>query len=132
PLYLQRFIPGDNIRVHTVGTRVFATRCISDVVDYRYARSQGSRVAFEAISLPAWVESACRRLASAMGLILTGIDLKRTHDGEYFGFEINPAPVFGWYERRTGQPISSTLMKLLHAGGVLSEGEPYGAQSNRS
>jgi hypothetical protein len=124
PLFLQRFIPGDNIRVHTVGSQLFATRCASDVVDYRYARSLGSRVDFDEITLPAWIESACRRLASAMALVLTGIDLKRTPDGEYFGFEINPAPVFAWYERHTGQPISLTLTKLLSAGSKLSQGGP--------
>jgi len=37
PAQFQAFIPGDNVRVHTVGDQLFATRIHSEAVDYRYA-----------------------------------------------------------------------------------------------
>ena len=41
PVYLQRYIAGDNVRVHVVGTEMFATESAGDAVDYR-CRPSGS------------------------------------------------------------------------------------------
>jgi glutathione synthase/RimK-type ligase-like ATP-grasp enzyme len=114
PAQFQAFIPGDNIRVHTVGERVFATRIESEAVDYRYAHADGLTAKLEPVTLPRTVEAACLRLARAFDLLFAGIDLKRTPDGEFFCFEVNPCPGFLYYERHTRQPISTALADLLH------------------
>lgn len=117
PAQFQRYLPGDNIRVHTVGGELFATRIRSAAVDYRYARQQGGEAEMEPAALPAPVAEACHRLADALGLVIAGIDLKETPDGAYYCFEVNPAPGFAYYEQRTGQPISAALAELLRKGG---------------
>ena len=114
PAQFQAFVPGHNIRVHTVGDRVFATRIESEAVDYRYAHADGLAANLEAVTLPQTVEAACLRLAHAFDLLFAGIDLKRTPEGEFFCFEVNPCPGFLYYERHTGQPISTALADLLH------------------
>ena len=114
PTQFQSFIPGDNIRVHTVGDRLFATRVHTKAVDYRYARRDGHKVKMEPANLPPLVEDACLRVARELNLLLTGIDLKETPDGKYYCFEVNPCPGFLYYERYTGQPISTALADLLH------------------
>ena len=116
PAQFQAFIPGENVRVHTVGERLFVTRVISTAVDYRYARREGADVEMAAATLPPEIVEACRQLARLTGLLLSGIDLKRTPDGEYYCFEINPCPGFLYYERQTRQPISAALADLLHRG----------------
>jgi glutathione synthase/RimK-type ligase-like ATP-grasp enzyme len=116
PSQFQAFIPGDNVRVHTVGERVFATRVRSTAVDYRYAQREGADVQMEAMELPSEVASACLRLADSMGLLFAGIDLKVTDAGEYYCFEVNPSPGFLYYEQYTGQPISTALADLLLQG----------------
>jgi glutathione synthase/RimK-type ligase-like ATP-grasp enzyme len=116
PAQFQALIPGTNVRVHTVGDEVFGTRVVSDAVDYRYAGREGHSVEMEPWTLPAAVEAACRRLAAALGLEMTGIDLKETPDGEMYCFEINPCPGFLYYEQRTRQPISAAVASLLRAG----------------
>ena len=116
PAQFQSFVPGDNIRVHVVGGELFATRCRSEIVDYRYARRQGGSVTMEPVSLPDWVRAACFALGPAAGLLISGIDLKETPDGEYYCFEVNPSPGFSWYEQETGQPISAALVELLRRG----------------
>ena len=116
PAQFQSFIPGDNIRVHTVGTQVFATRVRSDTVDYRYASREGGNVEMEPTTLPAAIAASCVRLAGQLDLLLTGIDLKETPQGEYYCFEVNPSPGFLYYESHTGQPISTALADLLHHG----------------
>ncbi len=116
PAQFQAFIPGDNVRVHTVGERLFATQVLSDAVDYRYARRDGHAVTMAPTTLPREIDEACLRAARDLDLLLTGIDLKRTPGGEYYCFEVNPSPGFLYYERQTLQPISTALAELLHRG----------------
>lgn len=117
PAQFQAFIPGCNVRVHTVGEQLFATRVRSEATDYRYASREGASVEMEPAELPAEVAAACRRVARDLGLLHAGIDLKETPDGAWYCFEVNPCPGFVYYERNTGQPISLALAELLRAGG---------------
>ena len=114
PAQFQSFIPGENVRVHTVGDRLFATRVHTEAVDYRYARRDGHQVTMEPADLPPAIENACLRVAHELDLLLTGIDLKETPDGDYYCFEVNPCPGFLYYERHTGQPISTAVADLLN------------------
>jgi glutathione synthase/RimK-type ligase-like ATP-grasp enzyme len=116
PAQFQAFISGDNIRVHTVGDRWFATRIRTEAVDYRYAQQEGLAVEMEPATLPAAVATACLRIAREFRLLLAGIDLKETPEGDYYCFEVNPSPAFLFYEYHSGQPISSALAELLRAG----------------
>jgi RimK-like ATP-grasp domain len=116
PAQFQAFIPGENVRVHTVGDKVFATRVYSEAVDYRYASREARTVEMEPTILPPAVTASCLRLARQLDLLLTGIDLKETPDGDYYCFEVNPSPGFLYYERGSGQPISAALANLLHYG----------------
>jgi glutathione synthase/RimK-type ligase-like ATP-grasp enzyme len=113
PTQFQEVVEGVDIRVHTVGEEVFATELISAASDYRYAASTGDSVTARAIDIPPEVASSCVRLSRSSGLMLSGIDLRRTSDAEYYCFEINPSPGFIYYERATGQPISEAVAKLL-------------------
>lgn len=66
--------------------------------------------------LPPAIAESCLRLARELDLLLTGIDLKETPDGDYYCFEVNPCPGFLYYEKYTRQPISTALASLLHRG----------------
>jgi glutathione synthase/RimK-type ligase-like ATP-grasp enzyme len=116
PAQFQEYVPGCNVRVHTVDTAVFATRVRSDAVDYRYAEKQGASIDMEPTTLPLAVERACLRIARALRLTLAGIDLKETPDGRWYCFEVNPVPMFAYYEQHTGQPISAAIADLLRGG----------------
>jgi glutathione synthase/RimK-type ligase-like ATP-grasp enzyme len=109
----QEFVPGENIRVHTVGDALFATRVLTQAVDYRYAERQGHHMEMEPTTVPEPVAAACHKLASALNLVIAGIDLKETPDGSYYCFEVNPSPGFAFYEQRTGQAISAALAEVL-------------------
>ncbi len=116
PAQLQSFIPGENIRVHTVGNQLFATRILSEAVDYRYANRDGKSVEMEATTLPIAIEESCLLLAQKLDLLLAGIDLKLTPEGDYYCFEVNPSPAFLFYEKHSGQPISKSVADLLYHG----------------
>jgi len=123
PAQFQAFIPGCNVRVHTVGEQLFATRVRSEATDYRYAGREGAAIEMEPAELPDDVAAACRRVARDLGLLHAGIDLKETPDGAWYCFEVNPCPGFLFYERHTGQPISLALAELLRAGAAAPCGE---------
>jgi glutathione synthase/RimK-type ligase-like ATP-grasp enzyme len=116
PAQFQAFIPGENVRVHTVGEQLFATRVYSDSVDYRYAGRDGHTVEMEPAQLPPAVAEACLSLAHRLDLLMTGIDLKLTPNGDYYCFEVNPCPGFLYYEKYSGQPISLAVAELLYDG----------------
>jgi glutathione synthase/RimK-type ligase-like ATP-grasp enzyme len=116
PTQFQAYVPGENVRVHTVGERIFAVRVRSEAVDYRYAHRDGLPVEMEPTTLPRAVEQACLAVARDLDLLFAGIDLKETPEGDWYCFEVNPCPGFLYYERHSGLPISAALADLLHTG----------------
>ena len=113
PTQFQAFVEGTNIRVHTVGSTLFATAIHTQATDYRYARRQGSDVELHAIELPDALAERCLGLAQALGLAFAGIDLKLTPDNQVYCFEVNPSPAFSYYEAHTGQPIAQAVARYL-------------------
>lgn len=114
PVQFQRYIPGVDVRVHTVGQTVFATEVRSDATDYRYATTQASEPArLSATQLPEGVAPRCLALAADLGLDFAGIDLKITPDGEVYCFEVNPSPAYSYFESHTGQPIAAAVAAHL-------------------
>ena len=113
PTRFQVFVEGTNIRVHTVGSEVFATAIQTEATDYRYAQRQGSEVELYSIELPAELAERCARLASVLGLAFAGIALKIASHGHIYCFEVNPSPAFSYYESYTGQPIAQTVAQYI-------------------
>ena len=115
PTQFQAYVPGRDHRVHVVGDEVFACEVCCDADDYRYP-GEGD-VEIRACTLPREIEDRCRKTARAVGLPVTGIDLRRTPADEWHCFELNPSPGFTFYEGRTGQPIAQSIARLLMQGG---------------
>ncbi|MBA3946114.1 MAG: hypothetical protein H0X37_16315 [Herpetosiphonaceae bacterium] len=113
PVQFQEYIAGDDIRVHVVGSDVFATRIVSEADDYRYARNNGGGVSLTATTMPPKIGEDCIALAEMLQLPFAGIDLRHHPDGTYYCFEVNPSPAFTFYEAHTEQPISAALVSLL-------------------
>jgi glutathione synthase/RimK-type ligase-like ATP-grasp enzyme len=117
PVQFQAFVPGTNVRVHTVGAegggQVFATSAASDVTDYRYARAQNGETVLAAVQLADDLAERCLALAAGLGLPFAGIDLKITPDGQVYCFEVNPSPAYSYYELNTGQPIARAVARYL-------------------
>lgn len=118
PVQFQAHVPGTDVRAHVIGSEVFAARVDSAAVDYRYATRDGLTADLEAFELPADVAARCVTLAASLGLPFTGVDLRRTPDGEWVCFEANPMPGYSYYETGAGLPISAALVRLLAGAGV--------------
>jgi glutathione synthase/RimK-type ligase-like ATP-grasp enzyme len=113
PVMFQRHIEGTDVRVHTVGERVFATAIGSSATDYRYAHLDGGTSELTAIDLPDALAERCAALSTGLGLDFAGIDLRLTTEGEAVCFEVNPCPAFSYYESHTGQPIADAVARHL-------------------
>jgi len=113
PTQLQQRVAGVDVRVHVVDSQLFACEVRSDAVDYRYAGRHDLEVTLQPIELPHDVAQRCFALAALTELPLAGIDLRRTSEGEWYCFEINPSPGFTYYADQTGQPIADAVADLL-------------------
>lgn len=113
PTQLQQRIRGVDVRVHVVGDALFACEVRSDAVDYRYPHLSGADVELSSIALPDECAERCLALTRAARLPLAGIDFRRTDDGEWYCFEINPSPGFTYYQQATGAPIDAAIATLL-------------------
>jgi len=117
PVQFQEYIEGRDVRVHTIGDKVFATAITAAAVDYRYAYKEGETETVEATTLSDELVERCLGLASTFGLEFAGIDLKINGAGEVYCLEVNPSPAFSYFELKTGQPISRAVAEHLAADG---------------
>ena len=113
PTQFQRCIPGQDYRVHVVGGALFPCVITSEADDYRYASRGGHAVELRPCELPDDVASRCLALSADLGLPVSGIDLRRTPEGRWCCFEVNPSPGFTYFEEATGLPIARAIARLL-------------------
>jgi glutathione synthase/RimK-type ligase-like ATP-grasp enzyme len=113
PTQFQQFIDGTNVRVHVIGTEVFATTCASDAVDYRYAARDGGQSHLQPATIADDTAARCIALVQSLGLEFGGVDLKITPEGAIYCFEVNPSPGFSYFEASTGQPIARAVARHL-------------------
>ena len=113
PTQFQRYIEGTNVRVHTIGTKCFATAITANTTDYRYAYLEGEEERLEPVEISEGLASRCVNLANGLGLKFAGIDLKITPQDEVYCLEVNPCPAFSYYQQHTGQAIAEAVAEYL-------------------
>lgn len=106
---LQEYIPGRDVRVHTVGNVAFATEVLADGVDYRYQAGSEYRATEVGVEL---AELCCAH-AAGEGLVLAGFDFRVTDAGVWHCLEMNPVPSFLPYEMCSGLPIADAILDVL-------------------
>lgn len=112
PIQVQEMIEGVDVRVYLVGDKLFAAEIQAQTLDFR----DDPKAPVVPITLSAEVEAQCRLLAERFHYVFTGIDLRKTPAGNYVFLEGNPSPMFVYFERQTGYPITETLLDLLETG----------------
>jgi hypothetical protein len=112
PTQFQAYIPGTDYRVHVVGDSVFACEIHSAAVDYRHGMG-GDGLIIRATRMPSDLEERALTMTRDMGLEVAGIDMRRTPEGQWYCFEVNPSPGFTFYEQFTGQGIAGAIADLM-------------------
>ena len=113
PVQFQERLEGLDVRVHVVGSEIFATAAYSASADYRYAVQDGLAARLAPYELNDDLAQRCLQLTSGLGLLFSGIDLKLAPDGRAYCFEVNCCPGYSYFEANTGQPIALALARLL-------------------
>ena len=113
PTQFQQYIPGNDYRVHVVGDEVFACEIVCDADDYRFAFAQEDRVELRAFDLPDELTRRCQDLAAGLGMAVAGIDLRRTPEGKWYCFEVNPVAGFAYYQGPCNHHIDDAIARLL-------------------
>jgi glutathione synthase/RimK-type ligase-like ATP-grasp enzyme len=113
PTQFQQYVRGVDYRVHVVGDAVFASEIVCGSDDYRYAGRQGLEAEIRPFAIEPGLAKRCVGLASRLDLPVAGIDLRRTPEGRWYCFEVNPSPGFTFYEEATGQKIADAIAALL-------------------
>lgn len=109
PVTFQEYIPGTNIRTYVIDRSVYSAEVKSEAVDFRKDK-KCQLIPFE---LPDNICQQSLDIAKELGLVWTAIDWRLTPDQEYFFLEANSNPLFLYFERTTGFPITNELANLL-------------------
>lgn len=135
PAIFQERVPGADVRAVLVGDRlVSAVEVVTPEqhLDFRadpaYARGEAS---YRPAPLPAEVERLCLAAARALGLVVAGVDLKRSGDRWVF-LELNSAPRYLDVERKAGDQISAAIVEDLLARARRNAGHPSGTARSAS
>ena len=109
PVTIQEEVEGTDVRVFVAGETIHACEIHAHTLDFR----DDPAAPMNAIQLSDDLQAMCRKIAAAVHLVWTGIDLRRTPDGRYVFFEANPSPMFLGFAERTGLPLTEALAGLL-------------------
>lgn len=111
PVTIQEHVEGTDVRVFVADRRVRACQIVTDATDFR----DDPNAEIDPVDLPDDVAAACIAIARELHLLWTGIDLRRTADGQYVFLEANPSPMFIGFESYSGLPLTDALIDVLTA-----------------
>jgi glutathione synthase/RimK-type ligase-like ATP-grasp enzyme len=110
PVHLQRFVRGDDLRVHVVGKTVIAERITSTAVDYRSAAAEN---VFRAATLSEDLRTTLISTTRRLGLEFAGWDFKVDDRDHMICLEVNPMPGYSVYDKRCDGAITKALIEHL-------------------
>ncbi|MFM7447795.1 MAG: RimK family alpha-L-glutamate ligase [Leptolyngbyaceae cyanobacterium] len=109
PVTVQEYIAGTNIRSYVIGQSVYTAEIRSPSVDFR----NDEKAELIPVILPNGVYKSCLEIARQLHLEWTAIDWRCSPQGDYVFLEANPSPMFIYFEKTTGYPITEKLVELL-------------------
>jgi glutathione synthase/RimK-type ligase-like ATP-grasp enzyme len=109
PITIQEFIEGTNVRTYVIGNSVYSAEFFSEHTDYR----DDQDIMPISCDTPNEIADLAKNITKAFGMLWTAIDWRKTEEGKYYFLEANPSPMFINFEKITGMPITSKLVKLL-------------------
>lgn len=110
PIQLQECVEGVDIRTYAFENgNVFPAVIKANTIDFR-ADEEAIPVPCE---IPLNIQKDCLKILDILGLTYSGIDIRKTSNGEYVFIEANPAPMFTYFEEVTKYPITDNLIELL-------------------
>lgn len=112
PVQFQEMIEGVDVRVYVIGDELFAADIRAETLDFR----DDPKAPIVPLTVPDEIAQQCLEVARMFEYAFTGIDLRRSPDGQYCFIEANPSPMFVHFEKVSGYPLTEKLIALLEKG----------------
>lgn len=103
-----------DLRVVVIGSRVFAVRIDSDLLDWR---KDYSALTYRAVDLPDRLARALVEYLEDFHLTSGIFDIAVDRAGDHHWLELNPNGQWGWLEDETGLPLAAAFAEFLAQGG---------------
>lgn len=114
PVLFQEYISGVDLRITVVGNKVFAAEIDAQHTRYPFdMRMVIGEAKIKAVELPSSLMDQILKLQQNLGLEYGAIDMRRTKEGDYFFFEVNPAGQWLFVEQYTNLKITQSMAELL-------------------
>lgn len=114
PTILQEYVAGVDLRVTVVDDELFAAEIDATATSCPWdMRMVLDEAVVRPAVLPETVSQALLALMHRLRLVYGAIDLRRTPDGRYVFFEVNPAGLWSFAESLTGLPITDAVARAL-------------------
>ena len=118
PVILQEHVDGDDVRLMMLDGKILSCAAIrlpeGPVLDFRGSDTyQGGQATYEAVTLSAETRRQAAAWVKSSGLVLAGVDLKRTARGRMVFLECNSSPIYLDQEWKTGDGISRGIARWL-------------------
>jgi hypothetical protein len=110
PAVKHRYLPGKDVRVHTVADHAFATEIGSAGINYQFS---AETCAYRPRLVPDRLAELCCRVAARERLWLAAFDFRVTPADTWVCVGMDPEPGFAACERSTGQPIADAILDLF-------------------
>lgn len=102
-----------DVRVTVIGSRAFAVRIHSGLLDWR---TDYRTHTYTPVETPPDVERALFAYLRHFGLVFGAFDFTLSTGGEWTFIECNPSGQWAWMEPPTGLPMTAALADLLERG----------------
>lgn len=116
PVIFQKYVSGTDLRITAIGDRLFPAEADASAGEYQVDVRLNTNLKYKEHQLPPGVAEKLLALMRRLGLEYGAIDMRRTPEGEYVFFEVNPAGQFLYVEMATGMPIAAALAQHLAGG----------------
>lgn len=114
PVIFQEYIEGvRDIRVTIIDSCVTAVGFDISRSRYKCDVRIDTKIPCSQIALPEWLQDRLRDFCARASLRYAAIDLRETHNGDFFFFEVNPAGQFLYLDLLAGTDLSKSMASAL-------------------
>ena len=113
PIIVQEIVQGLDIRINVIGNEIFGAEVVPTTLEAELDCRIDPRVKWEKHAVDEALQRDLRAFVRRLGLDYGSIDMRRTLEGRYVFFEINPSGQFLFIEIDTGHPLSDAMAAML-------------------
>ena len=128
PIIVQEVVQGLDIRINVIGNELFAAEAAPTIQQAELDCRIDPKVKWEKHVIDEALQRDMRTLVRRLGLHYGSIDMRRTPEGKYVFFEINPSGQFLFIEIDTGHPLSSAMAAMLLSARSETQSNCIGSQ----